>query len=601
MNRKVLLRLLLIFVGIGLIAIATFAFQLGLDNNLEWGTKRFQIVGLGAFVVFWGFFYWLSPLVSQIFSKLVGKPVFLNRKIEGSGFADWPFIYRIRQSSFVQAFSRHRTNIFLLLLALFALWSYLWILTAGRLEQWPSGKNYYNLLAQAFQHGQLHLLLEPSAELLALDNPYDYRNREHVPQLWDATLYDGKYYLYWGPVPGLIGALWLTVANKPLTDASLVLLFLAIVALFSLLLLKKVASDFRFPAWLSWSAAIVLVFNVPALWLLTRPSVYEASIAGGQAFILAGLYFGYSGLRSRTPRKNFLIFGGLALGLAGGTRTNLLISAAVLAFLTACYLYVIYKKNIHKLAVALFSLGAPLALVLAALLWYNYARFNSVFEFGHRYQLTGPALPANYHDVSSVKYVVPNFYTYFLRLPDFSAEFPFITIPWIKESMWPSFLRLPENYYYTEPTTGILLIVPLIGMAIFLVARFAWLWLDGELQPQHHPGIHRYRLFRLLFFCLLFYTVIQTSVLLLFISSSLRYLFDITPMLILLSTIFTGSQLKRLAAQPHQEKLFSLVWVAASLATMLFAILVSLTGDAGHFAKHNPALYQQISNWFQFP
>jgi hypothetical protein len=601
MNRKVALRLLLFCMGIGMIVVAAFAFQLGLDNNPEWGPKRFQIAGLGAFVVFWGFFYWLSPLVSRIFSRLVGKPFFLNRKIEGNSIADRPFIHQIRQSRIVQTFTRHPTNIFLVLLAVLALWSYLWILTAGRLEQWPTGKNYYHLLAQAFQHGQLHLLLEPSPELLALDNPYDYRNRENIPQLWDATLYDGKYYLYWGPVPGLIGALWLTVTNKPLTDAGLVLLFLYITALFGLLLLKKIAYDFRYPAWLSWSAAIVLVFNVPALWLLTRPSVYEASIAGGQAFILAGLYFGYCGLRSHTPNKNFLILSGLALGSAGGTRTSLLISAAVLAFLMACYLYVIYKKHFRKLAAALLSLGIPLALVLAALLWYNYARFNSVFEFGHRYQLTGLALPANYHDVSSVKYTVPNFYTYFLRPPDFSAEFPFIAIPWIKEPMWPSFIRLPENYYYTEPTAGILLIVPLFGMAVFLVARFAWLWLDGELQPQRHPGIQRRRLFRLLFLCLLFYSVIQTTVLLLFISSSLRYLFDITPMLILLSTIFAGSQLKRLATQPGQEKLFFMAWVTVCLVAALFAVLVSLTGYARYFAKQNPALYQQISNWFQFP
>lgn len=589
----------LICSGLGLIAIATFAFQLGLDNNPEWGPRRLQAVGFGTFLIFWGTSYWIYPSLAQALSRMVHRPIVPKASNKTEDI--WALNERARHFRSVQFVARYSTTVLLAFLAILAFWLYVWILTAGQFEQWPSGKNYYHLLAQAFQHGQLHLLLEPSPELLALDNPYDYRNREHVPQLWDATLYNGKYYLYWGPVPGLISALWLTFTNKPLTDASLVLLFLATTAVFSLLLLKKIASDFRYPAWLSWSAAVALVVNVPALWLLTRPSVYEASIAGGQAFILVGLYFGYCGLRSRTPQKSFLILSGLALGLAGGTRTNLLISVAMLAFLMACYLYVIYKKHIQKLAIALFSLGVPLALVLAALLWYNYARFNSIFEFGHRYQLTGPALPANYHDVSSVKYIVPNFYTYFLRPPAFSTEFPFITIPWIKERMWPSLIRLPENYYYTEPTAGILLIVPLIGIAVFLVARYAWLWLDGELDLLHHPSIYRHRLFRLLFLCLLFYSVIQTIILLLFISSSLRYLYDITPVYIFLSTIFFGSQLKRLAAQPHQEKLFSLIWVAASLATALFAILVSLTGDANHFAKHNPTLYQQIFTWFQFP
>ena len=206
MNRKVALRLLLVCLGIGMIVVAAFAFQLGLDNNPEWGPRRLQIAALGTFVIFWGSFYWLSQSISRIVCGLAGKLAFLNRKIEGNGIADWRFVHGIRQSSFVQTLARHRTNIFLVLLAFLALWSYLWILTAGRLEEWPSGKNYYNLLAQAFQNGQLHLLLEPSAELLALENPYDYHNRENVPHLWDASLYQGKYYLYWGPVPALIGA-----------------------------------------------------------------------------------------------------------------------------------------------------------------------------------------------------------------------------------------------------------------------------------------------------------------------------------------------------------------------------------------------------------
>lgn len=600
MNRKVALRLLLVCLGIGMIVVAAFAFQLGLDNNPEWGPKRFQIVGLGAFVILWGLFYWLSPLISRISSRLIGKPVFLNRKIEGNGVVDWPFIHRIHQSRVVQTFTRHRTNIFLVLLAVLALWSYLWILTAGRLEQWPSGKNYYNLLAQAFQNGQLHLLLEPSAELLALENPYDYHNRENVPHLWDASLYQGKYYLYWGPVPALIGALVSALTSRPVADADLVLAFSAATVFFGILLLKKLWQDFHYPAWLFGGASVALAFNTPMLWLLTRPSVYEASIAGGQAFGVAGLYFGYCALRNASPHKGYLILMGLSLGLAGGTRTNLLVSAAVLAVLMAYHLLRFYGKQVRKLIPSLFALGIPLALVFAALLGYNYARFGSIFEFGHRYQLTGPALPANYQNVSSVEYVLPNAFTYILRLPALSSEFPFVSVPWIKERMWPSFIRLPENYYYSEPTAGILFLVPLIGLTGLFLLRFFWLLLDGEIHFERRVEQQSTQ-FALswLSYSLLAYVLIQLAILLVFISSSLRYLFDIAPALILLSSVFVAANLKNLAQKTYQERLLAFSWLFISGLSALSGILIGLTGSNNHFANHNPQLFESLLNWFR--
>src|SRR5437879_2208001 len=43
---------------------------------------------------------------------------------------------------------------------------------------------YYNYLADAFLHGQLHLRLAP-------------------PTTHDLSLFDGRYYLYWAPLPAI--------------------------------------------------------------------------------------------------------------------------------------------------------------------------------------------------------------------------------------------------------------------------------------------------------------------------------------------------------------------------------------------------------------
>ena len=59
----------------------------------------------------------------------------------------------------------------------------------------------YDMLANAFLRGSISLLEKPSQALMNLENPYDYLNRGGIDYIWDATYFNGKYYLYWGFVP----------------------------------------------------------------------------------------------------------------------------------------------------------------------------------------------------------------------------------------------------------------------------------------------------------------------------------------------------------------------------------------------------------------
>src|SRR5471030_2947323 len=62
---------------------------------------------------------------------------------------------------------------------------------------------YYALLTDAFLAGQTSLLVQPSAQLLALPDPHD--PVANAPfRLHDASLYHEKYYLYFGPTPALV-------------------------------------------------------------------------------------------------------------------------------------------------------------------------------------------------------------------------------------------------------------------------------------------------------------------------------------------------------------------------------------------------------------
>lgn len=86
---------------------------------------------------------------------------------------------------------------------------YAWLTSAGTGESNGVTSYYYSYLAEAFLDGNLHLAWQPDPHLLALDNPYDPVERDELDKLniltpVDFSLYDGKFYLYWGPVPSLL-------------------------------------------------------------------------------------------------------------------------------------------------------------------------------------------------------------------------------------------------------------------------------------------------------------------------------------------------------------------------------------------------------------
>ncbi|MCC7117846.1 MAG: hypothetical protein IT310_04915 [Anaerolineales bacterium] len=581
MNRKVFIRLIVIAGGIGIIFLSLFAFQLGLDNDPGWGPRRIQLILLGLGIILFGSLYWIAPhTVGRAFSVTSSEN---KNNIEPQARP-----------------TNHKINSALLILsACFVLWLYIWIITIGRIDHWPSGRDYYWKLTQAFQHGQTYLLEAPNPELAKLENPYDHLQRKNMEYLWDTTYYHGKYFLYWGPAPAALGVIVNALTAKPVTDTGLVFAFVIGIACFSALLLFEIYKKFQLPAWAFWGGVFASTINVPLIWLLTRPTFYEVSISGGQFFLMAGFYFLFLGLRDSQISKGWVAASALTFGLAGATRINLLPSIIVLAFASAWKIYSTHNKKFRKALPAWMSLFLPLGWVAVALCGYNYARFGSIFEFGHRYQLTGPSLTANYADTLSLNYILPNAFTYFLRLPTLSAEFPFFTVGWIKPNMWPDFIHLPEHYYYTEPVAGILFIVPLIGLALALVARLGWLWLNGDFSfkaARFSPA----NPFGWFTFLLSIYAFLQTLILLVFISSAMRYLVDLSPVLIILATIFVGRYVQTVDRHPRLAQMIAVLWVCASVLTVLAGFLIGFTGDKNNFLNQNPALYYQLFEWFKF-
>lgn len=273
---------------------------------------------------------------------------------------------------------------------------------------------YYALLTDAFLAGQTSLLVQPPAELLALPNPYDpIRNGEF--RLHDASLYKGKYFLYFGPAPALVLFLpFRVLTGSHLPSRVAVAFFCACgfactCALFFLLAKRE---KWDIPTWFA-SAAVLSLGTAPAVsFLLTHASFYEVAISAGYCFVTAGFLLTAHSLGQGRPQASSLVGAGLCFGLAVGCRPNYSLIAILMVVL------VILRIRSPKTPAVAFVGSVVLCGVLLAV--YNYARFQNPFEFGIRYQLfANPADPADLGTrlKHSIGNLLPNLYMLVLSPP----------------------------------------------------------------------------------------------------------------------------------------------------------------------------------------
>jgi hypothetical protein len=97
---------------------------------------------------------------------------------------------------------------------------------------------------------------------------------------------------------------------------------------------------------------------------------------------------------------------------------------------------------------------------------------------------------------------------------------------------------------------------------------------------------------------LLGYILIQTAVLLVFVSTSMRYLVDITPAWIIFSSLFVGLHIRSFEDNGTWVRAIKYFWILTALLTIIAGLLIGLTGGQSNFLNKNPQLYQQLLEWF---
>jgi len=480
----------------------------------------------------------------------------------------------------------HRIYWLTVLCALGVVAMYAFFVSAGLWTKWPTTTDFYAQLAQAFDHGQVSLLARPDPSVLALQNPYQYDNlRKNAVYLWDVSLFDGKYYIYWGPAPAVLMAIVGLIHPIKSGDQYIVfasacgLFFINILLLFGLW--RRYFSDL--PVW-TFELVVLLVGLVsPLLWSLNDPEIYEASILFGQFLLIAGFWFTFLSFDKPNSSTGKLCLAGICWAVAIASRITLVLP---IAFWIGIFTFFMGKSGKSHIWRSVFVLLVPLLVSLGMMGWYNDVRFNSPLEFGLHYQLTSGDLRKT--QLFSLTYLPSNLYGYLFYGFDLQNTFPFLVAD---NPMHPVvFPNLTPNVLF-EQTTGILWTSPFL---LFALIPLISLIRDGRTSAQN--GLLRW--FNL---SLLGSTSLLFSTILLYFYQTMRFLDDLTPQLALLSGIGFWQGLRYFSARPGRSRysyqyLAILLVVVSCVASFLLAILSYRY--ANRFEKFNPALLNTLIHLF---
>jgi hypothetical protein len=477
---------------------------------------------------------------------------------------------------------------------------YVFFATAGSFIHWPGYNSDFDLLAEGFRSGHLHLSIAPAPQLLAQPDPYDVGSS----QWWypDLTLYKRQYFLYWGPVPALLiaAAKILFRIKATVGDQYPQFAFYSIYLVAGVLFIDRAARHLypRLPLYWVVVAILLYAFANPTPYLVATPSVYLTAISGSQAFLMLGLLFALAAFcrtsRAAEPDRARLhpvlsLAAGLSWALSIGCRVSTGPVVLLLVLLTVLLARVPTTR--WRNAVVNFTLlAAPVAIGGLVLLLYNKLRFNSWLEFGMSYQLN------TWHFRMSLSYLAPNLYSYLLRPLGRSCHFPFLSAIWtIGDRGFPRGLSRPLDYLVSEPVVGLLNGTPwswLSLIAVAVCARMVWV---ARRRPGGMPATDDVS--RGQIWCTAGAAIIGSVTCLPVIavfSTTIRYMADVSTGIVLCA-IFGGWWLYlRVRERPALRRSVTAAMLALAGVTVGIGLLLGFTGYNDHFVRFNPTLFDRF-------
>jgi hypothetical protein len=327
--------------------------------------------------------------------------------------------------------------------------------------------HYYEYLTEGFLSGHTSLSVKPADDLVALSDPY--RPGQRVSQrLVDASLYHGKYYMYYGPAPAiLLMAPWRVLAGRELPQRLAVAAFGAL-GLAALALLLSSVRRRHFPAASDAALAGAFACAFFASWLpvvIRRPFFWELPIVAAVACLWWALFLLWK-FHDSGGRPAWAVAAGAALAFMIGSRVTCLLAAAAILLL-------LLPNGAGRRRGAFLAAALMVTAAGVGLLAYNHARFGRLLEFGQSYQLWGD----EYRNMTYVspRYAPFNAYMYLFSIARPSPYFPFVrpALP----------VDGPSGYLGIDEVYGVLFAAPVQLAGLCAVA---WL-INRQSVPSARP------------------------------------------------------------------------------------------------------------------
>lgn len=296
----------------------------------------------------------------------------------------------------------------------------------------------YAMLAESFAEGRADLMIDPIEALDAMENPYDTALREQVASdaPWDIAYYEGKFYVYFGLVPELIFYFPYYLITGEAFPNYIGILICAIATLYGVFYLMSKIIKRWFPqtSFGMYLLLSLLVANgIGTIQMLVDSRFYCLPIIMALAFTIWGLGFWIGAAdnwqseqetgKRQIKTNGLLCAGSLCMALVAGCRPQFLVGSFFCIFLFWQLLKGEKKIFSGRNVVKAVFFALPYIAVAAAIMYYNYIRFESPFDFGANYNLTTNDMTSRGFELGRIP---DGIFMYFLQLPNITRVFPFV-------------------------------------------------------------------------------------------------------------------------------------------------------------------------------
>lgn len=305
---------------------------------------------------------------------------------------------------------------------------------------------YFNYLADAFLHRQTHLRIVP-------------------PSQHDLSLFDGKYYLYWGPFPAVLLMPFVALFGVTFSDIIFTFTIAAFnVALVALMLRyacrRRVIGLSR-----ERRGLFVLFFALGTVHITLIPFGRVWFTGQLVAFWCVALAYLAALALHRWPA---FLFTGLAVALAMLTRNHLLFTG----LWPAIHLLYQHRSEGRRRLLAYTAAGLlPVIIAIGLLGAYNWVRFGSALDNGLAYHQMGTTFAGDYERYGAFNphYVPTNLYYQYLANPyplrpetTLMGGSLFLMSPVFSAAFWGLYIGRPRWSTWTLAATILLVAIPIL-------------------------------------------------------------------------------------------------------------------------------------------